>query len=97
MPPPEDAVILWGSSFKPGRTFRNYLSHIGEAFPFLSYPTKWYAIAVKEVATGLRLAQRIPFKFPNSIYTRDIYMIINSLGWRSEFAQLFFVSFLFPP
>ena len=95
LPATEDSVLLWGSSFKPGRTFRNYLSHLRKGCLVFNSPLDWDTAAVRSVAKGLRSAHRIPFKFPNFLYTQDIFTIINTIGWQSEFAQLCFISFLF--
>ena len=94
-PPSEDTILLWGSTFKPGRTFRNYLSHLRKACLLTGSDFQWDTSAVHAVARGLRSAQRIPFKFPNFIYAQDLFTIINSSGWRSEFAQLCFTAYLF--
>ena len=95
LPPTEENVILWGSTFKVGKTFRNYLGHLKKACFLHGSPVDWYSPAVKDVAKGLRLAQKQPFKFPNFIYTQDLFRIINGLGWEDRFAQIAFICYLF--
>ena len=96
LPATEDSVLLWGSSFRPGRTFGNYLGHLRKGCLVFGSSLDWDTTAVRSVAKGLKSAHRIPFKFPNFIYTQDIFTIVNSIGWQSEFAQIRFISFLFP-
>ena len=95
LPPSEENVVLWGSCFRPGRTFRNYLGHLKKACLLAECAFEWYSTAVREIARGLKFAKQVSFKFPNFIYTQDLFKIINSLGWEDEFAQLAFISFLF--
>ena len=94
-PPLEDTVLLWGSSFGAGRTYRNYIGHLKKACLLADCTLSWYSPSVKEIARGLRFAKRSPFTFPNFIYTQDLYRIINPLGWAEIFTQLVFPSFLF--
>ena len=68
LPPSEDTVLLWGSTFKPGRTYRNYLSHLRKACLLTGSDFQWDTQAVHAVAKGLRSAQRISFKFPNFLF-----------------------------
>ena len=54
-----------------------------------------YAPSVREIASGLRFAQKSPFKFPNSAYARDLYRVIKPIGLVDIFAQLAFLDVLF--
>ena len=94
-PPTEDTVLMWGSTFKPGRTYTNYVSHLRKGCFLAESTLDWHTLAVKEVAKGLRAGQYIPFKFPNFLYTQDLFRIINSLGWEDVFTQLAFLAYLF--
>ena len=85
-----------GSTFKTGRTVRNYLPHLRKAFLLLAHSIYCPARASAEIAKGLRFSQRVPIKLPNFLFTHDIRSIINSLGRRSEFDQICFISYLFP-
>ena len=79
-PPTEDTVLMWGSTFKPGRTFLNYLSHLRKGCFLAESTVDWHTVAAKEVAKGLKVGQFIPFKFPNFLYTQDLSAIIASGG-----------------
>ena len=79
-PPIEGAVILRGSSFGPGRAFRNYLGRLKKACILADCPLSWYAPLGRDIARGLRLANLSPFELPNFIYTKSLYRAINSLG-----------------
>ena len=93
--PLDDTVVLWGTCFRPGRTFRNYLGHIKKACLLSERSLGWYTTAVREIALGLKHAKKNSFKLPNFIYTQDRYTGVNFLGWEDEFAQLSFLSCLF--
>ena len=94
-PPSERNVILWGSTFKAGATFRNYLGHLKKACFLTGSPVDWYTPAVRDISKGLRLAKKCSFKFPNFLYTQDLFKIINGLGWEDTFSLLAFTSYLF--
>ena len=95
LPPTEANVLHWSSIFRPGATYRNYLGHLKKACFLAGSPVDWYTSAVRDVSKGLRLAKKGSFKFPNFIYTQDLFRIINGLGWEDCFSKLAFVSFLF--
>ena len=95
-PATEDNALMWGSTFKPGRTYRNYLAHLRKACLLIDSSLEWHTPRVRKVARGLKQGRRIAFQFPNFLYTQDLFTIINKLGWGSRFAQLSFISFLFP-
>ena len=82
--------MLWGSTFRPGATFRNYLGHLKEACFLTGSPVEWYTAAVRDVSKGLRCAKQSSFEFPNFIYTQDLFSIINGLGWEDTFVKLAF-------
>ena len=87
--------MLWGSIFRPGATYRNYLGHLKQAFSLTGSPVDWYTAAVRDVSKGLRLSKKASFKLPNFIYTQDLFKIANGLGWGDTFSKLAFVSYLF--
>ena len=86
--------MLWGSIFRPGATYRNYLGHLKKACFLTGSPVDWYTAAVRDVSKRLRLAKKESFKPPNFIYTRDLFKIINGLGRGDTFSMLDFVSYL---
>ena len=92
--PLERTVILWGSCFRPGRTFLNYTGHLKKACLQTGHSLGWYTPSVKEIAMGLKNAKNASFRLPNCPYTQDRYRIINKLGWIGEFSQIAFLSFL---
>ena len=47
------------------------------------------------MARGLKHDKKNSFKFPNFIYTQDLYTAINFLWWEEEFPPLAFLSCLF--
>ena len=73
LPATEDSILLRGSSFRHGRTFRNYLSHLRKSCLVFGPSLDWGTAAVRSVAKGIKSAHRIPFKFPNFIYTQAIF------------------------
>ena len=79
----------------PGRTFRNYLSHLKKACFLAELSLERCTPAVVGVSRGLKAAQNKAFTFPNFLFTADLFIIINDFGWHDEFAQLCFISFLF--
>ena len=94
LPPLESTVILWGSCFRPGRTSRNYTGNLRKAFLLTGHPLDWNAPSVREISNGLKHAQDSPFRFPNFLYTQDLYRIINTLCWIGEFPQIASLSLL---
>ena len=76
-------------------TFRNYLGRLEKACFLTGSSAGWYTDAVRDASKGFRRSGRSPFKFPNFIYTRDLFRIIDGLGWDANFSKLAFVSFLF--
>ena len=95
LPATEENVIIWGSTFRPGGNFRNYLCRLKKACFLTGSPVGWYSAAVRDVSNGLRYAKKSSFKFPNFIYTLDLFRIINGLGWEDSFSLLDFASSLF--
>ena len=89
-PPIADSVILRGSSFGHGRTFRNYLVRLKKTCVLSDCSFYWYTPTVREIAKGLSFAKQPPVKFPNFIYTQDLYRVINFLRLLDSFAQLAF-------
>ena len=87
---------MWGSVFKPGRAYRNYVSHLKKACFLAELPLAWYTPAVIGIPRGLKAARNTSFRFPNLLYTADLSLIIDELGWEGEFSQLRFIPFLFP-
>lgn len=84
-----------GATFRPGATFRNYLGHLKKACFLTGTTIERYTPAVRDAPKGLRCALRRPFKFPNFIYTHDLFRIINGLCCEDRFALIAFASFLF--
>ena len=93
--PLESTFILRGSIFRSGRTFRNYTGHLREACLLTGQPLDWYNPSVREIARSLEHARISSFRFPNFLYTQDLYGIINKLGRIGEFPQISFLTFLF--
>ena len=93
LPPTEENVLLWGSTSKPGATYRGYLWQLKKACFLTGPPVDCYAATVRDVPNCLRHAKKSSFKFPNFIYTQDLFMIINGLGWEDSFSLLASVSF----
>ena len=91
----ENTVLLWGATFRPGATFRNYLCRLKKACFLTGAAIDWYTPAVRDASKGLRCAFRRPFKFPNFIYTQDLFKIINGIGWEDHFALIACAYFLF--
>ena len=87
-----DTVILRGSCFRPGRTFRNYLFHLKKARLLTECSFDRCTTAVREIARGLKHAKKNSLQFPNFIYTQDLYNVINHIGREDEFSQLAFIS-----
>ena len=77
--PVEEAVILWASCFRPGRTYRNYIGRLKKACLLDESSLERYSAAVREIARGLRHAKKNAFKFPNFLYTQGLFTIINFL------------------
>ena len=95
LPPTDENVLLWGSTFKPGATYPNYLGHLKKACFLTGPPVDWHTAAVRDVCKGIRCAKKSSFKFPNFIYTHDLFRIVNGLGWEDSFSLLAFASLLF--
>ena len=91
----ESTVILRGSIFRPGRTYRNYTGHLEKACFLTGHSLDRLTPAVSEISCGLRRAQNNSPRFPNFLYTADLYRVINNLGRLDPFAQLAFPPFLF--
>lgn len=91
-PPAETTVRPWGTLFKAGRTYKNYMAHLKKACFLLEVDTRWGAPAVRTVAHGLENAQGRSFAFPNFLFPRDILTIRG----HSPFFQLTYLSYLFP-
>ena len=95
-PPSDDSVVLWSPTFAPGKTYGNYVGHLRTGCNLVNVSTDWFSSRAKSVAKGLRQARKGMFKFPNFLYSKDIFAIISALGWERMFSQLIFISFLFP-
>ena len=78
LPPLESTVALWGSIFRPGRTFRDYTGHLRKACLLAGHSLYWYAPAVREITRGLKHAKSNSPRFPNFIYTTDLYNITTN-------------------
>ena len=95
-PPTSETVLLRSSIFSHGRTFRGYISHRKKACVVLEIRRDWFPPVVERAAHGLKNAQRGKMEFPNFLYPKDVFAIINRLGWSAHFPQMSFAAYLFP-
>ena len=94
-PPSEDLVALWSSTFVPGKTYGNYVGHLKKGCNLVNVTTDWFSPRIRAISKGLRQAKKGTFKFPNFLYSKEIFSIISTLGWERMFSQLIFIAFLF--
>ena len=94
-PVTERIVLEWGAVFSDTATFANYISHLQKVCFFAGLSVDWLTPAVRHVARGLKKCQDTSFKFPNFIRVALLLQIIQHEPADSEFAQAFWLSFLF--
>ena len=94
-PPTADTVQLWSATFRPGKTFQNYLAHLKKACALMNHPTDWLTQTVREVSNGLINAQDLSFKFPNFIKSGLLIDLLTYLKMDSVMGQACFLSYLF--
>ena len=99
MPPTERSVLLRSATFAPGRTFKNYISHLrkGRGRALLGAPSDWATKAAYASTEGLRKARKGTSKFPNILFMADVFNLSEFSGRCSEFALLASISLLFAP
>ena len=94
-PPTEDSVQLWPTTFRPGKTFRNYSVRLKNARVLLNHPADWLTTTVREMSTGLTTAQDLSFKSPNFIKSEALIELLTFLKVGSVMGQACFLSYLF--
>ena len=85
----------WGSIFKSGRTYKNYMAHLKKACFLLEVGILWDTPAARTIANGLGNAQGRSFAFPNFLSPKDILEIRDREGMPPPFFHLSFLSYLF--
>ena len=95
MPPTEKSVLLWSATFAHGRSFSNYIAHLRKGCSLLGDPSDWATQTVYSAADGLMKAKKGPFKFPNFLFVKDVFALVEFLRSGSEFALVAFIFFLF--
>ena len=59
--------FLWGSLFRPGGIFRNYVSHLKKACILAELLLGWYTPSAIGISRGSKAAQNTSFRFPNYV------------------------------
>ena len=90
-----DAVLLWSATFRPGRTFAQYIAHLTKASILMRQPTDWLVPDVRAVSRGLKQAQDLSFRFQNYILAGDLLRLLRARQLSTPFGQAAFLSFLF--
>ena len=94
-PPTEDSAQLWSATFRPGKTFQNYLSHLKKACALMNHHVDWLTPTVKEMSGRLINAQDLSFKFPNFTQSKTLIELLTFLKVDSVMGQACFLSYLF--
>ena len=72
-----DTILLRIATFRPGRTYSQYIAHGVKAAMLLRHPTVWRAPDVRSVARGLRNAQGLSFKFQNYLMADGLLRLLQ--------------------
>ena len=76
--PTAATVLLWSTTFNPGKTFGQYSAHLQKATLLLNQPLDWLTPQVRATSKGLKNSQDLGFKFPNFLRSDDL---ITISGW----------------
>ena len=93
-PVQEHVIIQWGSVFRVGACYSNYIGYVKKVCFFLNEPVDWDTAAVRNVAKALKLSGKSNFRFPNFLRSPEVISILRHEGPRAEFGLLAYVAYL---